>query len=63
MRTHSPVKYKNITMFSMNIGVVLEYFHAHPPKHSGLTVFFQHEHNLVLPGPGSGVQARTMQTS
>jgi hypothetical protein len=37
-------------MYTTNIGVVHDYFLAHPPKHAGLTVFFQHEHNLVLPG-------------
>ncbi len=52
MRTDYPVKYQNVTMYTMNISVVHDYFLAHPPKHAGLTVFFQHEHNLYLSGPG-----------
>jgi hypothetical protein len=52
MSTDYPVKYQNVTMFTMNISVVHNYFLAHPPKYAGLTVFFQHEHNLYLSGPG-----------
>jgi hypothetical protein len=52
LRTDSPVKYNNVTMFTMNISVVHDYFLTHPPKYPGLTVFLQHEHNLYLSGPG-----------
>jgi hypothetical protein len=51
-RIDYPVKYQNVTMYTMNISVVHGYFLAHPPKYAGLTVFFQHEHNLYLSGPG-----------
>ena len=51
MHTDYPVKYQNVTMYTMNISVVHDYFLAHPPKYAGLTVFFQHEHNLYLSGP------------
>lgn len=50
MRTDYPVDYQKVTMFTTNVTVVHNYFLAHPPKYHGLTVFFQHEHNLVLPG-------------
>jgi len=50
MHKDYPVKFQKVTVYTMNVSPVYAYFHAHPPKHSGLTVFFQHEHNLVLPG-------------
>jgi hypothetical protein len=50
MRTDYPVNYQKVTWFTTNVSVVHNYFLAHPPKYAGLTVFFQHEHNLVLPG-------------
>lgn len=50
MHTDHPVNYQKVTTYTTNVSVVHDYFLAHPPKYSGLTVFFQHEHNLVLPG-------------
>jgi hypothetical protein len=52
MRADHSVKYENVTMYTMNYSVVNDYFLAHPPQRKGLTVFFQHEHNLYLSGPG-----------
>jgi hypothetical protein len=50
MHTDYPVKYQKVTVYTTNVSVVHKHFLAHPPKYRGLTVFFQHEHNLVLPG-------------
>jgi hypothetical protein len=52
MRTDHPVRYEKVTVYTMNVSMVHKYFLAHPPKYAGLTVFFQHEHNLYLSGPG-----------
>lgn len=49
-RKDYPVKYRKVTTYTTNVSVVYDYFRSHPPKYKGLTVFFQHEHNLVLPG-------------
>lgn len=44
------MRFVNAQWFTMNAPVVARYFEAHPPAHAFLRVFFQDEHNLVLPG-------------
>ena len=44
------MRYLNVWPFTTNFPVVKAYFDKHVTLPKGLRVFFQHEHNLVLPG-------------
>lgn len=44
------MRYINANRLATNVPLVKAYFEAHSPAHRFLRVFFQDEHNLVLPG-------------
>ncbi|MDX6504330.1 MAG: hypothetical protein QOE29_1455 [Gaiellaceae bacterium] len=45
-----PVTYLNTSVFTLNRPLVEAFFEARPEARKNLRIFFQNEHNLVLPG-------------
>ena len=44
------MKFINANIYTTNAPLVEAYFRKNPSRHRFIRVFFQHEHNLVLPG-------------
>ena len=44
------MKFLNASIYTTNVPLAEAYFRKNPPRYRSMNVFFQHEHNLVLPG-------------